>query len=228
MTSKKQIVIVFFILFWGGIGAISCQNRNADILPRTDYLKSVSTMYEDVGLTDHFPEEWRNPKLRTSGWNAYYFSPCEETIRHCYRSVACFIDNATEKEINELIDSTNYIYKTNYYDAPILRFDPVWINNEQYPITPYSDTVHAPIYDFSDAVFNTETIKDSWYEERQVPPADLVVYVLEARAGNFWVNKENADKENRSALSEQWKHGFSRGIAISSSCKKVCWWAISW
>ncbi|MBR0053944.1 MAG: hypothetical protein IJP65_01385 [Bacteroidales bacterium] len=228
MTSKKQIVLLLFSLLLGGIGAISCQNNNADLAPRTDYIQSIATMYEPVGLTDHLPKSWQNPKLRTSGWNAYYFSPCEETIRHCYRSVACFIDNVKEKEIKEMMNSTDYVYKTLYHNDSALRFDPVFINDEHYIVPSYCEPIHAPIYDFCDAVFNAETIEDSLCIERQVPPADLVVYVVEAKAGNFWVNKGNADKENRSALPEKWRHGFSRGFAISASCKKVCWWAISW
>ena len=178
-------------------------NLNADIVPREEFINSMSLMYEDVGLTDHFPESWQNTNLRTKDWNACYFSPCEDSCCHCYRCMACFIDKVSNKCLDTLI--SNYKYKALFNNDSILRFNPVYIKHSSYPIQSYFDTTYMPIYDFSEAVFNNNVVEDSiffdgrfWYGEHQVPPSDLVVYVIDAQAGNYWINRNDAEKENRS------------------------------
>ncbi len=57
---------------------------------------------------------------------------------------------------------------------------------------------------------------------------DLIVYIVEAANGNFWKNKEKANCEERPVLSEYWKHGYVKGIAISRELSRVCWWAMAW
>lgn len=228
-------VTIFFLSCHNSGVFVFDSNRDADNIPRMEFINSVSTMYKSVGLTDHFPESWHNAALRTDNWNAYYFSPCDDSTCHCYRCISCFIDKFSDKYIDSLTRSIKYSYKTLFYDSSILRFDPVFINQNTYTIQSPYDTSYAPIYDFSDAVFNNNVIADSiffdgrfWYGEHQVAPSDLIVYVVEAKSGNFWNNSCNAEREDRSALPQSWKNGFSRGIAVSHSCQKVCWWTMAW
>ena len=50
-----------------GMTVLSCQrktctyvpNLNLDSIPRNQFINAISSMYEDVGLTDHFPESWQ-------------------------------------------------------------------------------------------------------------------------------------------------------------------------
>lgn len=221
---------------------VSCQysgsflvNSDADFVPREEFVNSISLMYKDVGLTEHFPESWQNTNLRTKDWNASYFSPCEDSICHCYRCMACFIDKVSDQYLDSLTGNFNYKYKTLFNNDSILKFNPVYIKHSSYPLQSYFDTIHMPIYDFSEAVFNNNVIEDSiyfdggfWHGEHQIPPSDLVVYVIDAKAGNYWTNETEAEKEGRSVLPQKWKHGFSRGIAVSHSCQKVCWWTMAW
>ena len=242
MKTPISQIIFSLLTFLSLTILLSCQyfgsvlvNSNADFSPREEFVNSISLMYEDVGLTEHFPVSWQNTNLRTKDWNASYFSPCEDSSCHCYRCMACFIDKVSYKYMDTLISNLNYKYKKKFYNDSLLKFNPVYIKHSSYPLQSHFDTTYMPIYDFSEAVFNNNVMEDSlyfdgqfWYGEHQVPPSDLVVYVIDAKAGNYWTNKNEAEKENRSVLPQRWKHGFSRGIAVSHSCQKVCWWTMAW
>lgn len=56
-------------------------------------------------------------------------------------------------------------------------------------------------------------------------PEDLEVYVIDAKAGNFW--KTKSDKKNPKSLKE-WKYGYSRGYALSKSQARIIYWTIVW
>ena len=56
-------------------------------------------------------------------------------------------------------------------------------------------------------------------------PEDLKVYVIKAEAGNFW---KFDCKENRPETLGKWKHGYSKGVAVSDKYDKVVFWTIVW
>ena len=230
-----SIVAISVLSFQNSCTSISVRDLNTDILPRNDFIDAVSSMYEEVGLTNHFPESWQNPALRTKQWNASYFTPCDTTNCQCYRCMACFIDKVSDAYMDSLIQNLNYDYRTLFYNDSILRFNPVFVKHPSYPLQMYYDSIHLPYYDFSEAVFNNEIGEDSvffdgrfWPGYHYIPPPDLMVYVIDAKAGNYWINKCGAEEEDRSVLPRGWEHGYSRGIAVSKSCKKICWWTMAW
>jgi len=51
------------------------------------------------------------------------------------------------------------------------------------------------------------------------------VFVLGAEAGDFW--KESCN-ENRPESLLEWKHGYSKGIAISEEKDILIYWTIVW
>lgn len=240
-----RVLALFSIIyiFMLGMSVLSCQrktctyvpNLNLDSIPRNQFINAISSMYEDVGLTDHFPESWQKTTLRTQQCNSHYNSPCDTEDCQYYRCDACFVDVVSDTYMDSLIQNLNYDYKTLFYNDSILRFDPDLIKHPSYRLQMYYDTIHLPFYDFSYAVFNNEIEEDSifydgrsWPIIRYIPPTDLEVYVIDAKAGNYWINMCNAEKENRSILPRGWEHGYSRGIAVSKSCKKICWWTMAW
>ena len=56
-------------------------------------------------------------------------------------------------------------------------------------------------------------------------PEDLKVYVIKAEAGNFW---KFGCKENRPETLGKWKHGYSKGVAVSDKYDRVVFWTIIW
>ena len=56
-------------------------------------------------------------------------------------------------------------------------------------------------------------------------PADLEVYVTNAKIGNFW--KEDCNEKRPTTL-DVWKNGFSKGFAISQENDMILFWAMVW
>ncbi len=56
-------------------------------------------------------------------------------------------------------------------------------------------------------------------------PEDLMVYVIDAKPGFFWKDKENILP--RPSIGK-WKNGYSRGISISKTESLICYWFMIW
>ena len=63
------------------------------------------------------------------------------------------------------------------------------------------------------------------FNYQHIIPSDLEVYVVKSEAGNFW--KENCNEVRPESLRE-WKHGYSKGFAISEKENILMYWAIVW
>ena len=201
-------------------------------LAREDFLKSVVEYSKLYTFTSHFPESWTNDLERSPQWSSSYIS-CTEHAHDCY---AIFLENMSKKQIDAIEQGLTYILKTSYFNDSILKIDISHIYNIDCRFQAGFDTVSPPIYDFKEACFLLGTVKDSimengryCYFDREILPTDLMVYVIDAQPGIFWRDAEKAEKEPRAReLPTLWKHGYSRGIAVSRSCGRVCWWAMAW
>ncbi|WP_405348826.1 hypothetical protein [Ruminobacter amylophilus] len=226
-------ILYDFMLF---VLLASCQNaRHLDSLAKREFIQQINNMYELDYLMDHFPYKWHNDVMRNNDkWNASYYRCDDFPGFSNYR----FFGEYDEKASVALIDSLEQnIYKCMYLfsDSTIMKLDiPCLILENSFKQTVF-DTLMIPIYDFQDSEFYLGKEDDSlffngryWYGEHSILPSDLVVYVIDAQPGNFWRNKELADKEPRPVLPEKWKHGYSRGIGVSRSCERVCWWVMAW
>lgn len=128
----------------------------------------------------------------------------------------------------------NAIFKTKYFcDSNIvinvseLRKD-IFFNKKcnigydnKYPI-PYFES-----YDFGlgKKEVKKEVEGEIHYEYRHTVPSDLFVYVIDAKAGNFW--KENCNERRPDSL-RYWKNGYSKGIAISRRESIIVYWTMIW
>ena len=54
---------------------------------------------------------------------------------------------------------------------------------------------------------------------------DFTIYVLESKTGEY-MTKENLTTKNK--LPTNWKHGFSRGLAINNKKKEILYWLTIW
>lgn len=66
---------------------------------------------------------------------------------------------------------------------------------------------------------------DTIVEQMYTVPSDLFVYVIDAKAGNFW--KENCNERRPDSLRD-WKNGYSKGIAISRRESIIVYWTMIW
>ena len=102
------------------------------------------------------------------------------------------------------IDSLEHVsHKSSYLfsDSTLIKLDiPCLILENSFKQTVF-DSFMIPVYDFQDSEFNLGIIDDSlffkgryWHGEHSIIPTDLIVYVIDAQPGNFWKNKEQAEK----------------------------------
>jgi len=56
-------------------------------------------------------------------------------------------------------------------------------------------------------------------------PEDYTLYVIEAKSGEFWENKYLMKD---AMMPEEWKHGYSKGIAVSTRRLEVIYWFEIW
>jgi len=223
----NPLYYLYLLIFLSGFSIISCaQTQFSDKDARNSYNESVKEMYEISVLSAHFPSSWENDEKRSRNlWTSYYDECVEGTY---YRCVAFFSDVFDDILIDSL-EKMSYMDKSLFLENSVLKFNEDFCEKSEYYSTAF-DSLRPPIYDFRDAIFHLGTAVDSnkKYLEYEILPSDLMVYVIDAKSGNFWKNKEAAELEPRPGLPENWKHGYSRGVAISRSCKRVCWWTMAW
>ena len=203
------------------------------------FSRELQNMYTIDDLTDHFPQSWNEESLRTNQWSSRYCSSEDDSLFHNFSSLGVFVDNVDLSYIDSLEKIVKYEYKTKFDNTSVLKINFFYMEDEDSYKQDIYDTIKAPIYDFRNADFNLGKLPDSVFSktpygfyylrnDKNILPSDLMVYVIDAKPGNFWKNKELAEEEPRPVLPEKWKHGYSRGIGISRSCSRVCWWVMAW
>lgn len=222
------------------IALCSCKQDCYNDLPgRTAFVKQLHSMYEVEDITSHFPSSWNESCRSDKNWTSYYLNSDDDSIYHNFRCFCYYACDLDVSQIDALTNRTTYLYRSNFNSDSLLKIDVVYMKHIESYHQIVFDTIKAPIYDFRDVNFKLGEQKDSIYLEfecssgyfnnnKQVLPEDLLIYVVDAQPGNFWKNKELADLEPRPVLPEKWKHGYSRGIGVSRSCSRVCWWVMAW
>ena len=208
----------------------SCSLRSSipDDPSREQFVKQLGMMYEK-DIIDFFP-----PIVATDSiWWSYYSSSWDDSVESIFRCCAYFSTNVSATTLDSL-EQVEYIRRMNYDESLFLITVPYMRHEESYH-NPMKDSLQIPIAHMRYSHFSlgettdTFVIGDRRYVEvSEIIPDDLVIYVLEACPGNFWKNQEKAALEERPMLIDPWKHGYSKGLAISRELSRVCWWAMAW
>ena len=226
-------------------------NANKSVLgqaSRTEMINGLDSLYTVGGLLSHFPRSYSKECQRnTEWWSEYALPPSyiidEDTIYSDLYANAYFVEKKTREYIDSLVSHSSFVDIIPYTSDSVFH---VKISNIK-DSRPYSrkynfvssniDTNRVPIPDFEYASFGLGKVTDdtlgyAYFNdtlllmgERTVLPDDLIVYVLESKNGDFWKVKNT---EPRPILPTKWKHGFSRGYAISSTLNMVCYWMMAW
>lgn len=187
-----------------------------------DYLK--------LNLLSHFPSKI----IDTTDISMRFSSPtCSPSFVYGNQFGDAYLitprDTTTEKWIKK-----NYFYKTEYQsdsniiiNLPELKFN--WFSIEKcnnkykhkYPI-PFFESYN---FNFGKKTLKKETDSMIYAYNLYTVPKDLTIYVIEAEAGNFW--KEDC-QEIRHGLLNEWKNGYSKGIAISEDKNLMVYWTMIW
>lgn len=194
-------------------------------------------MYEIDSITNHFPPSWSDYRLKNSNWTSRYCSSVDDSLSHDFRCFGVYSVELDLSEIDDVINNLSCQYKSDFFDDSIIRIDFWDIKEESSYRQQKFDSTRPPIYNLGNAYFGLGTEQDSSFSkklgkfiktEKQRLPTDLEIYIVDAQPGNFWKNKEMAALEPRPVLPKKWKHGYSRGVAVSCSCSRVCWWVMAW
>lgn len=94
--------------------------------------------------------------------------------------------------------------KHNYVDKSLISKE---CYKDKYPIPNFWDSDYVTL--------DTETRL----------PKDFTIYVLEAKSGEFW---DENHRTNGRYMPEEWKNGYSKGVAISEKRNTIIYWFIIW
>ena len=176
-------------------------------------------------IFEHFPEKIDNTKVISYNWEP---PSAENCFGDMYESMK-LDDNILQtikKEKFLIVDSlaSNKLFKI---DLNLIR-DSILDTNltNTTNLIPIAD-LYKPDYNLGkipNSMFFTDNHKlDTNY--KYIPPKDLMLYVIEAKAGDYW--KVKCPQYRLDALN-QWAHGFSRGYAISEKEKIIVYWLVVW
>ena len=195
---------------------------------REQFVKQLGMMYEK-DIIDFFPLIVATDNI----WWSYFSSSWDDSTESIFRCCAYFSTEVSATTLDSL-EKVEYIKKMNYDESLFLITVPYMRHEESY-LNPMKDSLQIPIAHMRYSHFSlgettdTFVIGDRRYVEvSEIIPDDLVIYVLEACPGNFWKNREKATLEERPMLIDPWRHGYSKGLAISRELSRVCWWAMAW
>lgn len=226
-------IIKLITLFICGILFSNCiHNNNMRYDPsQFQFLKQMKLMYEK-NIVDFFPSDYNNPS-NESKWGSYHYSPQDNSGGSCFRGLAYFSKEVSSSLLDSL-ELVNYIEKIKYSDT-LFSIDIPYMKDAESYRNIMRDSYQIPIASMRHSYFTLGDYYDTLFigenrftRECEILPDDLIVYIVEAANGNFWKNKEKANCEERPVLSEYWKHGYVKGIAISRELSRVCWWAMAW
>lgn len=229
--NKRYLIIIEFIYVILFSNCIHYKRTGFYDPSKEQFIRQMGLMYEK-NIIDFFPSDDSN-YIADNQWGSYYSSSWEDSDECIFRCCAYFSKKVSAATIDS-IEEADYIERVKYneslftIDVPYMKYPESYRNSMK-------DSLQIPIASMRYSFFNIgETIDTIIIENRQyiekneVIPNDLVVYVFEAQNGNYWKNKLKASKEERPVLSDYWKHGYVKGIAVSRSLFRVCWWAMAW
>lgn len=215
---------------------------------RVELINGLDSLYTIDDLMSHFPKSYYENSFRSKEWwSEYEMSPSyiideDTTYSHLYTN-AYFVEKKTKVFIDSLINFSSFSAIIPYSSDSFFHIKISNIKDSEPYTRKYNlvssnvDTTRSPIPDFEYASFGLgkvcdDTLGYAYFNdtlllmgERTILPDDLTVYVLESKNGDFWKIK---NMEPRPVLPILWKHGFSRGYAISSSLNMVCYWMMAW
>jgi len=204
--------------------------------------------YKQECVFAHFmgcPDEWsfehgsnleRKMKQKSfSGPTFFWSSVCYDDM---YRSAMaiCFTDSVKILHMTEEISKQEVlVYKANYSDTNNLYIR-LFHNQFVYQTCSFCNNAAnglKPIPYFADYDFGLGSLTDSILTDSgsreitsYITPDDLDIIVLDAQTG--WVFEYECLNLTRPNSLGEWKHGWSKGFAVSEKHNLIVFWAMVW
>ena len=184
------------------------------------------------GLLDHFPVKIKNRNIFFEIYPPY----CPPSCKCTTQSGDVYLNVSKTDYKNELKKLLNgkILYTTNYIDSNNIIINLTDLRQNNFPVKKcnksFSDKFPIPYFEHYDFGLGVKEEKkevngELYFNYIHNVPKDLKVYVLAAQAGNFW---KFDCKENRPESLGKWKHGYSKGVAVSDKYDRVVFWVIIW
>ncbi len=182
--------------------------------------------FKNLHLTSHFPKIIKNKNVRFELANVS--SSCVNQSGYFF-----LIGKKTDYQLEFNKIKLNNIF-TSLYSSDNTIINLTDLKHNYFPVNKCNKFVPntKPIPYFEDYDFNLgfktieENIKgDVMYNVIYTIPKDLKVYVLKAKYGNFF--KKKCDNKRPETLKE-WRHGYSKGIAVSDKENLIVFWTMIW
>ncbi|RLD87936.1 MAG: hypothetical protein DRJ09_09295 [Bacteroidetes bacterium] len=227
---NKIILLIVLMFFFGCINSI----RPVKIIS-TKQQKSFEKNYQIDGLFDFVPELAKKNTFGITGFPPPDSINCHYVNQNSY---VIIISNKSDysEDLKKVFDK-GVIYTTNYYIDSNFIIDITELKRTLFPVakcnTYHKGKYPIPYFENYDFGLGVKEILKKQFDGEPRPrrhtvyniPEDLKVYVIGARAGNFW---KFDCKENRLETLGKWKHGYSKGVAVSDKYDRVVFWVIVW
>jgi len=148
-----------------------------------------------------------------------------------YGEMSLIENKNNEKRVQELLKQ-KIIYHTNYNDNNNIIINFYSFKNEGFVSEKYNTWFPGKLpipffesYDFGLGKKFTKLKNETMEVPIYTIPEDLEIYVIDAKPGSFW--KYNCNEPRPNTLKE-WKHGYSKGFALSNKRKLIVYWTIIW
>jgi hypothetical protein len=192
--------------------------------------RDLENCYKVKGLFDHYPKSISNKNvIQMQTYVPDHLNYQENTFKAEHYLILSMGD-----EIQNFYPD-KFIYKTSYNDENFIidqafrfytQLDTLKIRNVAlsglYPI-PYFENFDFGLGDVEEKYMYEPDIEA--ISNKYIIPKDLEVFVIKAGKGDYW--KLKSDGERPETL-EDWKYGYSCGIAISKKSNVAVYWMTIW
>ncbi|MDD2798343.1 MAG: hypothetical protein PHV20_07080 [Bacteroidales bacterium] len=190
-----------------------------------DYTKSIfRKYYSKKDITSHFPVKTGDKCY------GYFFGPSSK-VNFGDMYLAEFTTSEKIEEVKK--EHFQYIDRFGSDKLFSIKIDLVrdsseicrsGISNNFIPIADI-ESLNLGLGELEDSIYNPD-IQKYIPISKYIMPKDLIVYVIEAKSGDYW--EKAVIRQSRFSLLGKWKNGFSRGYAISEKEKILIYWVAAW
>lgn len=222
--AQSKIITFFLIYIFCG-----CNVPQVDRILKVAK-KEFKKAYREDDLFAHFP---RNLEKSSIILSSPPYCPPQYKCRAQFGDFILIMNkNNYQKELSELLNG-KIIYKTNYSDENII-INLSELKRNIFPIVKcnkwYSNKTPIPYFESYDFGLGEKKVKkeidgEFHFNYTYIIPSDLMVYVIDAKYGDFWIKSCN---EKRPKTLKIWQHGYSRGFSVSETANIIVYWVIIW
>ncbi len=193
---------------------LSCKNKFSI------YYKQLISSYP-ANLVDHFPKNITKGKVDITENGEYDVTRLFLLIEDTNRDIEKFEDSIKTQSIASYSANDTCLFVVNKFTT-----------EENYSKLEKAEALEINNYLGSECIKDKLPIANFWglYDNStgrsfSQLPDDYIIYVLEAKEGLYWDQKHRSDGKY---MPGNWKHGYSKGIAISKLEHKVIFWFVLW